>query len=172
MTQIGAIHINCHKPLSFTQAIGTITLAKSTQTELAEALGLSVDDLMYLAYWVNSGAMQLLLRLNDLEQLQRVKPTAKLATLCQQARQPCVVYLWVKDVSGAQVTSFHARLLAQVLGEFWEYSGRDSVCANLGTWLVQHKRDSDVCHYLPRRLFTATKSFIFKGRRAAGLCWW
>ncbi len=135
-TQVGTIHLEKiqQNQYVFTRPIGGCELANFNQEDLANAIGLPIENVTNPAYWVNTGFPQLLIKLNNLEDLQQLKLNNQLIELCKKANKRCVVYFWVQ-----QKHHISARLLFEEFGSFREDVGTGSACCNLGCWFWHHK---------------------------------
>ena len=103
------------------------------QTELAQALQLSVDDLGGGARWMNAGAWQLIVPLNSPEALARVQPNLHALLDTSVETTHLNLYVWHRD--GEQVAS---RYFFNVNQSIIEDPGTGSACANLGAWADFH----------------------------------
>jgi PhzF family phenazine biosynthesis protein len=97
--------------------------------QLAEALGLSTDDVAPNACWMNAGTWQFIVPITNLDALNRARPNLKALINPAVEAAHLNAYLWFKD--GDQI---HSRYFLELDNSVIEDPGTGSACANLGAW--------------------------------------
>ncbi|MBI3524774.1 MAG: PhzF family phenazine biosynthesis protein [Betaproteobacteria bacterium] len=105
---------------------------QATRADLAQALGLSVEDIGATPLWVNTGNEQLVIPLTSVDAVRRCQPDAALMQrhCCNGQRTPA--YVWAH--SGENQTA--VRYFYGQHGSVCEDPGTGSACANLGGYLL------------------------------------
>jgi PhzF family phenazine biosynthesis protein len=105
--------------------------ADATAAQLAEALGLHVQDIVGPVLWVDTGSEQLVVPLASTEAVDRCHPDAELlARHGSNAARQGLAYVWAPAQDGHVV----ARFFFLKHGSVVEDPGTGSACANLGGW--------------------------------------
>jgi len=109
---------------------------RAYRSQLAEMLGLNVDDIAAPPLWVDTGSEQLVVPLNSESAVQRCSP--KMALLKEYARlnnSQFLVYVWAhRDAHDIEARFFFANGTSVV-----EDPATGSACANLGGWFIATK---------------------------------
>jgi PhzF family phenazine biosynthesis protein len=109
-----------------------------SREELAEMLGLVVEDLAQWPLWVNAGQEQLIVPLVSAEAVRRARPRADASSRLQSADGPSKVYVFYDDGEKVEARFFFPNGPAIV-----EDPATGSACANLGGWfcVIQPGKD-------------------------------
>jgi PhzF family phenazine biosynthesis protein len=105
----------------------------ASNAQLAQMLGLKLDDIVASPLWVNTGSDQLIVPLASVDAVQRATPD--LTLLKQYARlndQRFLVYVW----SSKTLNSIESRFFFAKGTSVAEDPATGSACANLGGWFI------------------------------------
>lgn len=126
-------------PVSATGDAWTLTAAppktqapQASRAQLAQALGLGVEDIGAAPLWVDTGSEQLVIPLASAEAVQRCQPDAALMQRHCGNGQRTLAYVWAR--SGEKQAA--VRFFFSKYGSIIEDPGTGSACANLGGYLL------------------------------------
>ena len=126
-------------PVSASGDIWTLTAAppqtrapQASRAELAQALGLGVEDIGESPLWVDTGSDQLVIPLTSAEAVRRCQPDAALMQRHCGNGQRTLAYIWAR--SGGNEAA--VRFFFSKHGSISEDPGTGSACANLGGYLL------------------------------------
>ena len=103
----------------------------TSRADLAQMLGVAVDDLADGPLWVDTGTEQLIVPLASKEAVRRATPSAEVMLAHASSRERAMAYVFARK--GDDVL---ARFFFLKHGAVVEDPGTGSACANLGGWLV------------------------------------
>jgi trans-2,3-dihydro-3-hydroxyanthranilate isomerase len=108
--------------------------ALATRAELAAMLGLQATAVAADPLWVDTGAEQLVIRLEGETDVRRARPDASLLARhgFSDVRREAMAYVWARNADGG-VT---ARFFFLAHGGVVEDPATGSACANLGGWML------------------------------------
>lgn len=107
-----------------------------SRAELAEILGLSFDDVLDGALWVNTGSEQLIVPLASVDAVRRTAPVAADFAKISSNTARAMAYVFAENGEGKLLSRFFFRPNTSVV----EDPGTGSATANLGGWMIVQGR--------------------------------